>query len=64
MTKCSWHDSYKICLICGHQIPEERNNMKEGFLRCHDCGLITHKNAETLETIFYSRSKEENEEDD
>ena len=64
MTKCSWHDSYKICLICDHQIPEERNNKKEGFLRCHDCGVITHKNAETLETIFYSRSKEENEEDD
>ena len=42
---CSWHDSYKICPICDHQIPEERNNMKEGFLPCHDCGEITHKNA-------------------
>ena len=51
---CSWHDSF-------HQIPEERNNMKEGFLRCHDCGAVTHKNAKTLETTFYSRSKEENE---
>ena len=30
---CSRHDSF-------HQIPEERNNMKEGFLRCHDCGAI------------------------
>ena len=47
----SWHDSF-------HQILEERNNMKEGFLRCHDCGTVTHKNAKTLETTFYSRSKQ------
>ena len=31
--KCSWHDYYKICPICDHQIPEERNYIKEGFLR-------------------------------
>ena len=61
--KCSWHDNYKICPICDHQIPEERKYIKEGFLRCHDCGLITHKNAKTLETNFYSPSKEENEEE-
>ena len=48
--KCSWHDSYKICPIFDHQIPEERNNIKEGFLRCHDCGAITHKNGKRLET--------------
>ncbi|CAH3155326.1 unnamed protein product [Porites lobata] len=62
--KCFWHDNYKICPICDHQIPEERKYIKEGFLRCHDCGLIFHKNAKTLETNFYSPSKEENEEDD
>ena len=62
--KCSWHDSSMICPICDYQIPEERNNMKEGFLRCHDCGAITHKNAKTLETTFYSPSKEEKEQDD
>ena len=61
--KCFWHDNYKICPICDHQIPEERKYIKEGFLRCHDCGLITHKNAKTLETNFYSPSKEENEEE-
>ena len=61
---CSWHDSYKICPICDHLIPEERNNTKEGFLRCHNCGTVTHKNAKTLETTCCSRSKEENEEDD
>ena len=38
--KCSRNDSSMICPICDHQIPEERNNMKEGFLRCHDCGAI------------------------
>ena len=62
--KCFWHDYYKICPICDHQIPEGRNYMKEGFLRCHDCGAVTHKNAKTLETNFYSPSKEENEEED
>ena len=50
--------------ICDHQIPEERNYIKEDFLRYHDCGAITHKNAKTLETNFHSPSKEQNEEDD
>ena len=36
--KCFWHDYYKICPICDHQITEERNYIKEGFPRCHDCG--------------------------
>ena len=54
-----WHDYYKICPICDHQIPQERNYIKEGFLQCHDCGAITHKKAKTLETNFYSPSKEE-----
>ena len=62
--KCFWHDNYTICPICDHQIPEERNYIKEGFLRCHDCGAITHKNAKTLETEFCSPSKEENEGED
>ena len=46
-SKCFWHNYYKICPICNHQIPEGRNNIKEGFLRCHDRGAVTHKNAET-----------------
>ena len=62
--KCFWHDYYKTCSICDHQIPERRNYMKEGFLRCHDCGAVTHKNAKTLETNFYFPSKEENEDED
>ena len=41
--KCFWQDYYKICPIRDHQIPEGRNYIKEGFLRCHDCGAITHK---------------------
>ena len=60
--KCFWHDYYKICPICDHQIPEERSYIKEGFPRCHDCGAIIHKNAKTLET--YVPSKEENKEDE
>ena len=50
--KSSLHDYYKICLLCDNQIPEDRNYIKEGFLRCHDCGAITHKNAKTFETNF------------
>ena len=57
-----WHDYYKISPICDHQIPEGRNYMKEGFRLCHDCRAVTHKNAKTLETNFYSPSKEENDE--
>ena len=52
--KCVWHDSYKICPTCDHQIHEERNYMKHGFLWCHNRGAITHKYAKTLETTFYS----------
>ena len=25
---CFWHDYYKICPICDHQIPEERNYIR------------------------------------
>ena len=56
--KFLWHDYYKICPVCDHQIPEE------GFRRCHDCGAVTHKNAKTLETNFYFPYKEENEDED
>ena len=62
--KCFWHDYYKICPVCDYQIPEKRSYIKEGFLRCHDGGAITHKNAKTLGTNFYSPSKEENEDED
>ena len=34
--------------------------MKEGFLRCRDCGVVTRKNAKTSKADFYSPSKEEN----
>ena len=61
--KCSWHDDYKICPIRNHQIPKERNHMKEGFLQCHDCGTVMNKNVKTLETNFYSPSKEEKKEE-
>ena len=52
--KCFWHDYYKICLTWDHQSPGERNYVKDGFLRCHYSGAITHKNAKTLATKFYS----------
>ena len=30
-SKCFWHYYYEICLICDHQIPEERNYAKRGL---------------------------------
>ena len=62
--KCFWHDYNKICPICNHHISEERNYTTEDFLRCHDCGAITNKNATTLETNLYSPSKQENEKEE
>ena len=60
----NFYDYHKIFPVCDHQVPEGRNYMKEGFRRCHDCGVVTHKNAKTLETNFYSPSKEKNEDED
>ena len=45
--KCFWHDYYKIRPICDHQIPEERNCIKDGFLRCHDRGAVTYTYTKT-----------------
>ena len=30
-SKCFWHDHYRICPICDHQIPVGRSYMKEGL---------------------------------
>ena len=38
--------------------------MKEDFRRRHDYGAITDQNAKTLETNFYSTSREENDEEE
>ena len=62
--KCLWHDYYKICRICDHQDSREEKLHEKGFRRCHDCGAVAHKNAKTLETNFYSPSKEENQDED
>ena len=59
--KCSWHCYYKICPICDHEIPEERNYFKElqGFFN------YTQKREDAgKQTVIYSPSKEENEFDD
>ena len=37
---------YKICPICDHQNPKERNYIKENFLWCLDCGTITKKKTQ------------------
>ena len=47
--------------ICDHEILERE--ITSNYIRCHDCGE-KHKNANTLETNFYSFSKENNEGDD
>ena len=52
--KCSWHDYYKICPICDHQIPINIKHLKEDFSRCRDCGAITYENFKTFKRTFYS----------
>ena len=52
-TNCSWHDSYKICPICDHQIPEEGNNMKEGFLQYRCSCLFVNDPNRNPEKIMY-----------
>ena len=62
--KCSWHDNYKICPICEHQIPLERKHSKEGFIRCYDCGAIRYDNLKASKTTFYYPSTDEDQDDD
>ena len=49
--KCFWHDYYKICPTCDHQIREGRNYAKEGFL----IG-VTFKKDNGIELIYKSNS--------
>ena len=62
--KCSWHDNYKICPICEHQIPLEKKHSKKGFIRCYDCGAIRHDNLKASKTTFYCPSTDEDQDDD
>ena len=62
--KCSWHDNYKICPICEHQIPLERKHSKEGLIRCNDCGAIRYDNLKASKTTFYCPSTDEDQDDD
>ena len=50
--KCFWHDYYKSSPICDHQIPEKRNYIKEGFLRCHGCGAIKGRTKMSINFSF------------
>ena len=49
--KCFWRDYYKICPRRDHQIPGERNYLKDGFLWCHDCGAVTQKREDVVKPI-------------
>ena len=51
--KCVWHDYYKICPISPDSWGEKLHER-----------AVTHKDAKTSETNFYSPSKEENEDED
>ena len=42
--KCLWHDNFRICPICNHQIPLKRKSINEGLTHCHDCEGIKYRN--------------------
>ena len=46
--RCSWHDVYRICPICAHQIPVDRKYLTDGFIWCADCHAVKHINSKTL----------------
>ena len=54
----------RVVLYAITRFPRGEIYMTEGSRGCHDCGAVTHKNAKTLESNFYSPSTEENEEED
>ena len=49
--KCFWHDYYKICPICDHQIPEERNYIEEGFPHYRPQSLLGPEHENKLSSV-------------
>ena len=64
-TRCFWHDGYKICPICVHQIPVDRKHSVDGFILVFilswyaDCHTVKHIDSETLKKIHYPPSEDE-----
>ena len=46
--RCFWHDGYRICPICAHQIPADRKHLTDGFIWYADCHAVKHINSKTL----------------
>ena len=61
--RCFWEDNCRICPICNHKIPLEREHAKDSLRRCYDCGAITHKDERTSKITFYPPSDEEDRDD-
>ena len=59
--KCFWHDYYKICPICDHQIPEER---KRAFFGVTIVEQFYTQKGEGVGNQILFLFKEDNEEED
>ena len=58
-SRCFWHDGYKICPICAHQIPVDRNHSVDRFIWCADCHAVKHIDSETLKKTHYPPSEDQ-----
>ena len=57
--RCFWHDGYRICPICVHQIPVDRKHLTDGFIWCADCHAVKHIDSKTLKRTHYPPSDDE-----
>ena len=57
--KCFWHDGYRICPICAHQIPVDRKHLTDGFIWCTDCHEVKHIDSKTSKRTHYLPSEDE-----
>ena len=57
--RCFWHDGYRICPICAHQIPVDRKHLTDGFICCADCHAVKHIDSNSLKRTHYPPSEDE-----
>ena len=57
--RCFWHDGYRICPICAHEIPVDRKHLTDGFISCTDCNAVKHIDSKTSKRTHYPPSEDE-----
>ena len=57
--RCFWPDGYRICPMCAHQIPVDREHLTDGFIWCADCHAVKHIDSKTIKQTHYPASEDE-----